>query len=121
MKRTFFNELPEEFVTHQHYAEIRLDIKEEPKQEEESTAQYSAVVVYCYAPLSQNHFIENAMNEMYGTNYESKLQNEYNAALMQLYDPATCKAMIERYTTFLADRKSMKAEIESICLKHNIK
>ena len=60
------------------------------------------------------------MTLMYGNDYENKLLNEYNAAILGIYDPDTSNAMIERYKAFLANRKAMKAEIERICNENGI-
>ena len=65
-------------------------------------------------------FIESAMSLLYGNDYEDKLINEYNAAALGIYDAETSTAMVERYKAFLADRKTMKQEIERICIANNI-
>ena len=120
MRKTYYNEQPAEFYRDQYHAEIRLGIQQEPPAEYTDTAQWSATVIPAYEPLSQNKFIEAAMGLIYGNDYEDKLINEYNAAAIGLYDAETSAAMVERYKAFLANRKTMKAEIERICIANNI-
>ena len=116
MRKTYYNEQPAEFFRDQYHAEIRLGIQQEPT----ATEQWSATVIPAYEPLSQNKFIESAMSLIYGNDYEDKLINEYNAANLGIYDEETSRAMTERYKAFLANRKTMKAEIERICIANNI-
>ena len=119
--RTYYNEQPTEFFRDKFHAEIRLGIKQEPPTYEDTdTPQWSATVIPAYEPLSQNKFIESAMSLIYGNDYEDKLINEYNAANLGIYDAETSAAMVERYKAFLANRKTMKAEIERICIENNI-
>ena len=121
MRKTFFNDQPAEFIRDRYHAEIRLGIQQEPPADESTeTPQWSATVIPTCEPLSQNKFIEAAMSLMYGNDYEDKLINEYNAAALGIYDAETSAAMVERYKTFLADRKAMKAEIERICIENGI-
>ena len=122
MRKTYYNEQPAEFFRDKYHAEIRLYINEDPSPitEEGEPLQWSATVIPANEPLSQNKFIESAMTMIYGNDYEDKLINEYNAANLGIYDEETSLAMVERYKAFLATRKTMKAEIERICIKNNI-
>ena len=120
MRKTYYNEQPAEFFRDQYHAEIRFGIQQEPTAEDTDTEQWSATVIPAYEPLSQNKFIESAMSLIYGNDYEDKLINEYNAASLGIYDAETSAAMVERYKAFLANRKTMKAEIERICIENNI-
>lgn len=120
MRKTYYNEQPAEFFRDKYHAEIRLAIQQEPTAEDTDTAQWSATVIPAFEPLSQNKFIESAMSLIYGNDYEDKLINEFNAAKLGIYDDDTSHAMIERYKTFLSNRKSMKQEIERICIANNI-
>ena len=121
MRKTYYNEKPSEFYRDRYHAEIRLEITEiTPTNEDTDTPQWSATVIPTCEPLSQNKFIETAMSLKYGNDYEDKLINEYNAAALGIYDADTSAAMVERYKTFLADRKSMKADIERICIENGI-
>ena len=121
MRKTYYNEKPTEFYRDRYHAEIRLEITEIiAANEDTDTPQWSATVIPTCEPLTQNKFIEAAMSLIYGNDYEDKLINEYNAAALGIYDAETSAAMVERYKTFLADRKSMKAEIERICIENGI-
>lgn len=121
MRKTYYPDQPAEFMKDRYHAEIRLDITQETSTGEGSdTVQWSATVIPSCEPLSQNKFIEAAMCLIYGNDYEDKLINEYNAASLGIYDEDTSRAMIERYTTFLSNRKAMKAEIERICIENGI-
>ena len=120
MRKTYYNEQPAEFFRDQYHAEIRLGIQQEPTAEDTDTEQWSATLTPAYEPLSQNKFIDSAMSLIYGNDYEDKLINEYNAANLGIYDEETSRAMTERYKAFLANRKTMKAEIERICIANNI-
>lgn len=120
MRKTYYNEKPTEFYRDNYHAEIRLGIQQEPTSEDTDTAQWSATVIPAFEPLTQNKFIESAMTLIYGNDYEDKLINEYNAANLGIYDEETSRAMTERYKAFLANRKSMKQEIERICIDNNI-
>ena len=120
MRKTYYNEQPAEFYRDQYHAEIRLGIQQEPNAEDTDTAQWSATVIPAFEPLTQNKFIESAMSLIYGNDYEDKLINEYNAANLGIYDDDISHAMTERYKAFLANRKSMKQDIERICIENNI-
>ncbi len=126
MQRTYYKDRPANFERGRQFAKIRLDITEETTSagadgaDDEPTVQYSCLEFTTFEPLSQNKFIEVAFTGMYGNDYENKLINEYNAALLDVYTEEEKQSKIERYKEFLQDRASKKTEIEAICIANNI-
>lgn len=88
----------------------RWGIKEEVL---DGRLQWECNEVTVWMPLSDNKITEAVIAELWSVDYEQKLLNEYNAALLGLYDNDEAIAKIESYKTFLAERKAIKARIDA--------
>lgn len=117
--RTYYcGERPSEFQRSDFYSVIRLDIKEESTEDESAT--YSALEFTINEPISQNAFIKDVLDEVYGIDYENKLINEYNSAILGLYSDEEKEVKIKSYNDFLSNRISLKSDIERICKENGI-
>lgn len=123
MLRTHYSTRPTAMDMNAFTLIYRWDIREfqMPTDNGEPYVDYSAYVVRINAPFSQNKLIEAVMTAQYGNDFENKLINEYNAAMMDIYtDPDEKAAKIQRYTDFLRDRAALKADIERVCIENGI-
>lgn len=118
--RTYYSEQPAEIELGKFRSEIRLDIKEEPANDEQSAPQWSAIVVVIAAPISANAFVKAAMDSIYGNDHEAKLINEYNSAIIGIFTGDDAQQAIDNYNAFLQIRKELKNNIERICKDNNI-
>jgi len=73
----------------------------------------SLVVLY---PLSANSVLKQLISANYPSEYESKLQNDYSAAIEGI-EPVSKKT---EYLNFLAVRKTMRASVDADCLTNNV-
>lgn len=89
--------------------------------DEEPRTQWQCNEVIVWTPLSSNKITEAVLTQVYPNNYEQKLINEYNAALMGMYDEETRQRKITAYTEFLTERNALKAQIDADCKELNIK
>lgn len=71
--------------------------------------------------LSPNTITEAVISELWDNNYEQKLVNEYNSAIMGLFDEDEATKKIESYKSFLVSRKEVKAQIDADCAEFGIK
>ena len=77
--------------------------------------------VIVYAPLSSNKLLQAVITDAYPADYEQKLVNEYNSAVMGLYDADTAERKIDAYKAFLQARAELKAMVESDCKEAGIR
>ncbi len=82
--------------------------------------QYEADTVRVYAPLTANKILSAVISHTWEANYENKLINDYNAALMGLYDEETTAAKLAAYKAFLTERAALKAQVEADCVELGI-
>ena len=81
---------------------------------EENETQYSWSEVYVYAPLTSSKIIQAVLTNEYDVNYEQKLINEYNSALLGLYSSNEEIELVKtRYEEYLSYRKELKENIET--------
>ena len=102
----------------------RYNITEEQIEQAEQTeqqTQWSCEEVTVWAPLSANKITEKVLTERWGNNYEQKLVNEYNSAVMGLLSEEEAQTRIEAYKTFLQERTMLKTEIDNDCKEFGIK
>lgn len=85
------------------------------------TTQWDGKEVLVYAPLSSNKILQAVIVAEYGTDYEQKLINEFNAANMGLYDAETAEKKIAAYRTFLVKRSELKNQVDADCKEFGIK
>ena len=82
--------------------------------------QWSCEEVIIFAPLSPNKITEKVIAELWGSNYEQKLLNEYNASTFGMYDEDVAKSKINKYKEFLRQREAIKHQIDKDCKTLNI-
>ena len=66
-------------------------------------------------PVNGNHVFETLITELYPANTESKLVNDYNAALAGIED----EGKKQPYLDFLAQRKLLREQVDTDCTKNN--
>ena len=97
--------------------EMSNDIMEDNK---ETRTQWSCEEVIIFAPLSPNKITEKVIAELWDSNYEQKLLNEYNASTLGIYDEETATNKINKYKEFLRQREAIKHQIDKDCKTLNI-
>lgn len=97
--------------------EMPNDIMED---NEKTRTQWSCVEVIIFAPLSPNKITEKVIAELWDSNYEQKLLNEYNASTLGMYDEETATNKINKYKAFLRQREAIKHQIDEDCKMLNI-
>ena len=119
MIKSYFDEKPQVFekIERGKYY-YRWNIKQHNFQTENGEKQdWEADQIIVYAPLSSNKILEKAIEYLWESNAEQKLLNDYNAANLGILD----ETYIEKYKTFLTERKVLKTQVEKDCLEYNIK
>ena len=89
----------------------RYNITEEQTEATEQTeqqTQWSCEEVTVWAPLSANKITEKVLTEKWYNNYEQKLVNEYNAAVMGMLSEDVAQKRKDAYITFRQDRTILK-------------
>ncbi len=97
--------------------EMPNDMMEDNKK---TRTQWSCEEVIIFAPLSPNKITEKVIAELWDSNYEQKLLNEYNASTLGMYDEETATNKINKYKDFLRQRETIKHQIDEDCKKLNI-
>ena len=87
---------------------------------EETRTQWSCEEVIIFAPLSPNKITEKVIAELWDSNYEQKLLNEYNASTLGIYDEETATNKKNKYKDFLRQREAIKHQIDKDCKTLNI-
>ena len=93
---------------------------EQAEQTEQQT-QWSCEEVTVWAPLSANKITEKVLTEKWDNNYEQKLVNEYNAAVMGMLSEDVAQKRKDAYMTFIQDRTILKTQIDNDCKEIGIK
>ena len=83
--------------------------------------QYDFEMVRTYLPISSNKLLKAVITDAYPADYEQKLVNEYNSAVMGLYDEDTAAKKTAAYKDFLEARAELKAMVESDCAEEGIR
>ena len=71
--------------------------------------------VTVWPTLTANKITKAVIAELWPSDYEQKLVNEYNAAQLGVYDEATATKKVEQYRTFLVERNRIKAQMDNDC------
>ncbi len=87
---------------------------------EETLTQWSCEEVIIFAPLSPNKITEKVIAELWDSNYEQKLLNEYNASTLGMYNDEMATNKINKYKEFLRQREAIKHQIDEDCKILNI-
>jgi hypothetical protein len=95
---------------------------EQPAHEEggEPTTQWKCQEVTVWAPVTSNKITEAVISELWDSNYEQKLVNEYNAAQLGVYDEATAATKVAAYKAFLTERNAVKTQVDADCAELGI-
>lgn len=87
---------------------------------EEQTSLWECQEVTVWGPVTSNKITEAVISELWDSNYEQKLVNEYNAAQLGVYDEATAEAKTAAYKAFLIERNAVKAQVDADCAELGI-
>ena len=93
----------------------------EATEQTEQQTQWSCEEVTVWAPLSANKITEKVLTEKWDNNYEQKLVNEYNAAVMGMLSEDVAQKRKDAYMTFLQERTELKTIIDNDCKEMRIK
>ena len=93
----------------------------EDVEETTTETQYDFETVRTYLPISSNKLLQAVITDAYTSDYEQKLVNEYNSAVMGLYDEDTAARKIDAYKAFLQARAELKAMVEADCKEAGIR
>ena len=106
-----------------HIAEKQVEhvVPTEDVEETTTETQYDFETVRTYLPISSNKLLQAVITDAYTSDYEQKLVNEYNSAVMGLYDAETAERKIDAYKAFLQARAELKAMVESDCKESGIR
>ena len=102
----------------------RYNITEEQIEQAEQTeqqTQWSCEEVTVWAPISANKITEKVLTEKWDNNYEQKLVNEYNAAVMGMLSEDVAQKRKDAYMTFLQERTILKTQIDNDCKEMGIR
>ena len=77
--------------------------------------QWACEEVTVWPTLTANKITQAVIAELWPSDYEQKLVNEYNAAQLGVYDEATATKKVEQYRTFLLERNRIKAQVDADC------
>ena len=118
MPKTFVFEANGAVVYSYHIEEKQVE-QLMPSEDGEEVAttetQYDFEMVRTYLPISSNKLLKAVITDAYPADYEQKLVNEYNSAVMGLYDDETADRKYEAYKAFLQARAELKAMVEADC------
>ena len=101
----------------------RWDIKEYEVSDSinrESIKQWECQEATVWIPLTSNKITQAVIGELWNSDYEQKLINEYNSAVIGIYDEAVAVEKIDTYKSFLAERKRIKELVDADCAELNI-
>lgn len=71
--------------------------------------------VTVWPTLTANKITKAVISEVWPADYEQKLVNEYNAAILGVYDTEKAESKIAQYRAFLAEREALKAQVDADC------
>ena len=77
--------------------------------------------VTVWPTLTANNITQTVIAELWPSDYEQKLVNEFNAAQLGVYDEDTAAKKIEQYRAFLVERNRIKAQVDKDCEALGIK
>lgn len=77
--------------------------------------------IIVWQPFTANDITKAVIEYLWPASYEQKLLNEYNAALLGVYDADKAAKKIEEYKSFLEQREVIKKQIDKDYKKHSFK
>lgn len=120
---TYSNNKPEVFESigdggfryNYHIEAIEVDNFIDIDNEEDSTitkrTQWKYDNILVYPPITKDKITKEVITNTWNINYEQKLVNDYNAALLGIFSEEETKAKVDAYTNFLIERKHIKEMI----------
>lgn len=69
--------------------------------------------VLIYPPITKDKITKEVITNTWNNDYEQKLVNDYNAALLGVFNEEETKVKIDAYTNFLIERKQIKEIVNS--------
>lgn len=87
----------------------------------ESLTQWECDEVIVWPRLTSNKIVEAVISELWGQNYEQKLINEYNSAVLGLYSDEVAEIKVAAYKSFLEQRAEIKRMVDDDCQKLGIR
>ena len=94
---------------------------ERESENEEKQEQWQCEEVTVWSPVSSNKITQAVISEMWNSDYEQKLVNEYNGAQMGIYGEDEAQSITAKYKAFLTDRAALKAQVDKDCETLGIK
>lgn len=82
---------------------------------DEAAKKWQCEEVTVWPTLTANKITKAVISEIWPSDYEQKLVNEYNAAQLGVYDEATATKKVEQYRAFLVERNRIKAQVDKDC------
>ena len=98
-----------------------IEEQTEAREQTEQQTQWSCEEVTVWAPISANKITEKVLTEKWDNNYEQKLVNEYNAAVMGMLSEDVAQKRKDAYMTFLQERAELKNIVDNDCKEMGIK
>lgn len=95
---------------------------EKPAINDDDTAgtQWKCDEVIVWSPITSNKITEAVITSKWDSNYEQKLVNEYNSAMLDLYGEEEAELHIQNYVSYLTERTAIKAQIDADCAELGI-
>ena len=82
---------------------------------DEVSKKWQCEEVTVWPTLTANKITKAVISEIWPSDYEQKLVNEFNAAQLGVYDEDTATKKIEQYRAFLVERNRIKAQVDKDC------
>lgn len=82
---------------------------------DEAAKKWQCEEVTVWPTLTANKITKSVISEIWPSDYEQKLVNEYNAAQLGVYDEDTAMKKVEQYRAFLVERNRIKAQVDKDC------
>jgi len=98
-------------------------IGDEQEQTKETPSKWECNEVVVWGTVTREKLTTAVLNNLWNSDYEAKLINDYNAAKESVFGSKTgaeAQKYIDRYKTFLNERKEIKTQIVSDCELLNI-
>lgn len=93
------------------YNSIDIDNKEDITITKRTQWEYDNVLIY--PPITKDKITKEVIINTWDSDYEQKLINDYNTALLGVFNEEETKAKIDAYTNFLIERKRIKETINN--------
>lgn len=100
----------------------RWNITEVERENEDGTTTISwdCLEVVVWATVTKNKIVQEVIESLWDKDYEQKLTNDYNAAVLGVYKDADVEEKKDAYIMFLAEREAVKKQIKMDCAELNI-